>query len=297
MGMPDDLRQARYERARWWLAQGVDVVPLKPGSKQLQPGYGSQQAHICDVAFAAKWFLNTQANLGVVLGGPAGLAVLDWDDRQTYQTWLERTGTPGDTLTEQTARGFHSFFVVKELLSVAGYGYEFKTSGVCMVSPSCHPSGVVYQIVKNVPILMLDEERMRTLFPFLSASFSQPRQPDDKSPSLTLALKNKGKNLPAAAGVIPRIKAACSIVDEMQAAGIKLQSGGQHALVGLCPFHSDHSPSLWVNPDSGLWGCNKPTCPASGIHDIINFRALIRHISNQAAIKQLADEFLTGNRH
>jgi DNA primase len=84
-------------------------------------------------------------------------------------------------------------------------------------------------------------------------------------------------------------------MEEMQAADLTLQAGGKQTLVGLCPFHQDHSPSLWVNPESGLWGCNKPTCPAAGIHDVINFRALIRNISNSAAIKQLANEFLKTN--
>jgi hypothetical protein len=75
--MNNDLRQARYERACWWLEWGVDVVPLKPRSKSIQPGYGSRQAHITTADFARRWFLNTDANLGVVLGGAVGLAVAD----------------------------------------------------------------------------------------------------------------------------------------------------------------------------------------------------------------------------
>lgn len=279
-------RLARYERACWWLAQGVDLVPLQSRSKQLQPGFGPQKAHITDQAFAAKWFLNTDANLGVVLGAPTGLAVADWDDPQTYQTWVETTGATVETLTEQTSRGFHLFFVVKDLPSAAHNGCEFKTDGICMVSPSRHPSGVVYQIIKNTPIFALDEERAQTIFPFLSETTGPPTRQ---------TVSKQSKNIPPPAGVIVRIKAARSIIAEMETAGIELQPGGQHALVGLCPFHPDHSPSLWVNPDSGLWGCNKPTCPANGIHDVINFRALARNISNNAAIKQLASEFLNPN--
>jgi hypothetical protein len=74
-----DLRRERCERACWWLDRGVEVVPLKPQSKELQPGYGSHKARIADVAFAHRWFLNTDANLGVALGGSAGLVVADWD--------------------------------------------------------------------------------------------------------------------------------------------------------------------------------------------------------------------------
>ncbi len=267
-------------------------MPLKPNSKQLQPGYGSRQAKITQPAFAAQWFLNTDANLGLVLGGSTGLAVADWDVLQSYQAWLETTGQRVVTLTEQTARGYHSFFIAQGLPSVTGQGCEFKTRGVCMVSPSRHPSGVVYQIVNNVPILTIDEEKMLALFPFLSESLRQQTPNDDKNSPVNQASGKKTKGLPIRAGVITRIKATRSIVAEMRATGIKLQSGGRQTLVGLCPFHQDHSPSLWANPESGLWGCNKPTCPAAGTHDVINFRALSRSISNNAAIKQMANEFL-----
>lgn len=36
------------------------------------------------------------------------------------------------------------------LPSAVGDECEFKTSGVCMVAPSVHPSGVIYRIVHDV---------------------------------------------------------------------------------------------------------------------------------------------------
>jgi hypothetical protein len=281
-----DLRQGRCERACWWLDHGVEVVPLKPQSKELQPGYGSHKACITDVAFAHKWFLNTDANLGVVLGGDAGLVVADWDRVQDYEVWRNTAGAMVDTLAEQTARGYHLFFAGESLASAVGDGCEFKTSGVCMVSPSVHPSGVVYHVVNNAPIASIDGEKARLLFPFLSEVYGQ-KERDNLSTGTA-----PRRDVPPRNGVVARIKAVRSIMDEMEAAEIKLQSGGKNALVGLCPFHDDHSPSLWVNPESGLWGCNQPRCPAAGTHDVINFRALRRDISNSAAIRQLADEFL-----
>ena len=97
---------------------------------------------------------------------------------------------------------------------------------------------------------------------------------------------------PSGVGFLARIKAARLTLHEMIAAGITLSPGGANTLVGCCPFHDDHSPSLWLYTDSGLWGCNRPACLASGTHDVINFRAFSRRISNRAAIKQLAEEFL-----
>ncbi len=60
----------------------------------------------------------------------------------------------------------------------------------------------------------------------------------------------------------------------MHDADVILASGGPNTLVGRCPFHDDHAPSLWLYPDSGLRGCNRPATVGAGVHDVINFRAL-----------------------
>jgi hypothetical protein len=279
MSNPAPARQARLRAAFFWLSLAVEVLPLKPRSKHLQPGYGPRKARIADPAFARKWFLNTNANLGVLLGGTSGLLVADWDDEQTYLLWRSSLGATVDTLIERTARGYHAFFFGRDLPSASHNHCEFKSTGVCMVAPSCHPSGFVYRVIDHAPIASVDALIARRLFPFLSGS------PLQKSP--------KPENpFPSARGLIARIKAARSTLDEMIAAGITLHPAGPNTLVGLCPFHDDHSPSLWLYPQSNLWGCNRPDCPASGTHDVINFRALICGISNRAAITLLADEFL-----
>jgi hypothetical protein len=257
----------------------------------LHPGYGPRKAHITDAEFARKWFLRTDANLGVVLGGNAGLIVADFDDAHDYETWRSTAGAMVETLAEQTARGYHLFFFAEGLPSAVGDGCEFKAKGVCTVSPSVHPSGVVYRIIHDAPIARLDRESACQLFPFLSEILNKRPRDDAGSPSIE-ARPRKQRHLPEGVGVVARIKEARSTLEEMSAYGIQLRRGGENALVGLCPFHDDHSPSLWVNPESGLWGCNQPKCPAAGVHDVINFRALARGISNSVAIRQLVQEFL-----
>lgn len=271
------LRRLRFHRACWWLALGVSLFPLKPRSKHLQPGFGPRKARISDHAFARKWFLNTNANLGVVLGDVPHLLVADWDDASAYEAWRATLGASVETLVEQTPRGFHAFFFSNQQLpSAAQTGCELKTSGACAVSPSVHPSGDLYRIACSAPIARLSAARACSLFPFLSIDDS-PSPP----PSSPLGL-----------GLIARIKAAHSTLDEMLDAGIELRSAGPNTLIGRCPFHDDHTPSLWLYPDSGLWGCNRPNCPAHGVRDVCNFRALRFGISNRAAIRQLAYQFL-----
>jgi hypothetical protein len=294
----DDWRQARYERACWWLERGVDIVPLKPRSKSIQPGYGSRQAHITAADFAHKWFLKTDANLGVVLGGAVSLAVADWDDAQDYDAWCCGSGATIETLIEQTARGYHAFFIGVDLPSATSDQCEFKTSGVCMVAPSVHPSGVIYRIVRNLPIASLTEEKARLLFPFLSEKEVKPRCYELDGTLGRLALEKEGSHSAGDDGVVARIKAVRSVEDEISASGVQLRSAGSGELVGLCPFdhggHKDSQPSLWVNTLRQRWGCYAPGCESNmggeKAHDVVNYRALSRGISNREAIKQLANE-------
>jgi hypothetical protein len=276
------LRRDRFEHACRWLALGVPVLPLKPRSKHLQPGFGPRKAHISDPAFARRWFLHTDANLGVVLGGPVGLAVADWDDLSAFRSWRATRGSAVVSLAERTARGYHLFFLAKNMPSATGDACELKTGGACMVSPSLHPSGSLYRVVLHAPIAPLDLTSALSLFPFLSDA-SRPRSP--------LCLTNP-PSLPPQNSLVARIKAARPILDELLDAGLSLRPAGRDSLVGLCPFHDDHSPSLWVYPRRGLWGCNRPDCSAAGTHDVINFRARWRRIPIRAAIRQLADELL-----
>jgi hypothetical protein len=282
------LRQDRCERACWWLDHGVDIVPLKPLSKHLQPGYGSSKVHITTAEFACQWFLKTNANLGIVLGGAAGVVVADWDFAPSYEAWRTGTGAAANTLTERTARGYHAFFLGLHFPSGNGNDCELKTSGVCMVAPSVHPSGAIYEVVHNAPITSISQEQAFQLFPFLGVR-SLDQTPLDCE---TLPLQDHvKKGTETSTSLVRRIKEARSIVDELAAAGVTGWQRSGKNLVARCVFHKDTSPSLWVNPISGLWGCNAVSCPAHDgrrAHDVINARALWKGISEQEAIRQLA---------
>ncbi len=53
---------------------------------------------------------------------------------------------------------------------------------------------------------------------------------------------------------IERLKAEVSVERLAEARGIKLERRGPD-LVGLCPFHEDHEPSLIITPGKNLWHC------------------------------------------
>jgi hypothetical protein len=56
---------------------------------------------------------------------------------------------------------------------------------------------------------------------------------------------------------IERLKAEVSVERLAEARGIKLQRHGPD-LIGLCPFHEDHNPSLVITPGKNLWLCGAP---------------------------------------
>ena len=67
---------------------------------------------------------------------------------------------------------------------------------------------------------------------------------------------------------ILRIKQTADIAAVIRARGVELKrSGGD--LVGRCPFHDDHDPSLRVTPAKGLWRCMAAACGATG--NVIQF--------------------------
>ena len=65
---------------------------------------------------------------------------------------------------------------------------------------------------------------------------------------------------------IERIKRETDLAAVIRTRGIELKPAG-HDLVGLCPFHEDHDPSLRVTPGKGLWRCM--SCGATG--NVIQF--------------------------
>jgi DNA primase len=65
---------------------------------------------------------------------------------------------------------------------------------------------------------------------------------------------------------IDRIKRETDLAAVIRSRGVELKPAG-HDLVGLCPFHEDHDPSMRVTPGKGLWRCM--SCGATG--NVIQF--------------------------
>lgn len=85
--------------------------------------------------------------------------------------------------------------------------------------------------------------------------------------------------------VIDIIKSKADIV-EVIGDYVALKKEGQN-YKGLCPFHSDKSPSLTVSPDKGIYKCF--SCGASG--DVVKFLEAHLNLSFPEAIALLANKY------
>ncbi|MBO4811867.1 MAG: DNA primase, partial [Prevotella sp.] len=85
--------------------------------------------------------------------------------------------------------------------------------------------------------------------------------------------------------IIDTIKAKADIV-EVIGEYVHLTKKGQN-YTGLCPFHSDSTPSLTVSPAKGIYKCF--ACDASG--DVIKFLQEHLKISFVEAVKMLANKY------
>ena len=83
--------------------------------------------------------------------------------------------------------------------------------------------------------------------------------------------------------VIDRLKQEVALQRLIEARGIELKRYGAD-LIGLCPFHDDHDPSLVVSPKNNLWHC-LGACQAGG--SVIDWVMKCQGISFRHAVELL----------
>jgi DNA primase len=87
---------------------------------------------------------------------------------------------------------------------------------------------------------------------------------------------------------IERLKREVSIERLAEARGVKLKRHGAD-LIGLCPFHDDHNPSLVISPRKNLWNC-LGACRAGGTS--IDWVMRAEGVSFRHAVELLREDHL-----
>ena len=85
---------------------------------------------------------------------------------------------------------------------------------------------------------------------------------------------------------IERLKREVSLERLAEARGVKLKRHGAD-LIGLCPFHEDHSPSLVISPKKNLWNC-LGACGKGG--SVIDWVMRAEGVSFRHAVELLREE-------
>ncbi|MEA3226841.1 MAG: bifunctional DNA primase/polymerase, partial [Planctomycetota bacterium] len=105
----------------------------RPGDKQLR-----------------RWFSNGKRNIAVVLGEVSGnLTCRDFDTVEEYMAWASRHPRLSKTLpTVRTANGYHVYFIghVEGIRHIEN-GELRGSGGYCLLPPSLHPDGRIYEWV------------------------------------------------------------------------------------------------------------------------------------------------------
>ena len=86
---------------------------------------------------------------------------------------------------------------------------------------------------------------------------------------------------------IERLKSEISLEQLVRARGIELRRHGAD-LIGLCPFHDDHEPSLVITPAKNLWHC-LGACQTGG--SVIDWTMKSQGVSFRHAIELLRADF------
>lgn len=87
--------------------------------------------------------------------------------------------------------------------------------------------------------------------------------------------------------VIDHLKSEVSVQRLAESIGIELKSHGQD-LIGLCPFHDDHEPSLVITPSKNLWHC-LGQCQRGG--SVIDWVMKSEGVSFRHAVELLSHEY------
>ncbi|MEO8380810.1 MAG: CHC2 zinc finger domain-containing protein [Acidobacteriota bacterium] len=86
---------------------------------------------------------------------------------------------------------------------------------------------------------------------------------------------------------IERIKREVNIADLARQRGVQLRGHGEN-LIGLCPFHDDHEPSLVITPAKNLWNC-LGACQKGG--DVIRWVEIAERVPFRRAVEILHGGF------
>ena len=270
-----------------WFGLGVSVIPVKPRSKISAIRWVEYTRRLPTPDEIVRWFGRpTFRNYGVVCGKRHGqighLCVVDFDDLSKGLDWL--LGMDAQTFTVATSRGLHAYFFVDEPVSTTHFeGGDVKATGYVLGVGSTHPSGWIYSVVYDAPVMSInsihDVINLPKKLPAAQPS-PQPLILSNNTSEFSNAWDSAESQQPT---LIQTIRQRFSILELLPDAQKTDPSG--RWWIARCPLHDDHNPSMWVDTHRQLCGCYAG-CNGGRPMDVINLASQILGVSNSEAISR-----------
>lgn len=283
-----------------WHESGIATIPIHYRSKRPVYGWKQYQDKLPQIDEIKTWFSSRFVNLAVLTGN-RGLCIIDFDDPAIWQLWQPWiNGKIPELLTHtyrvKTRRGWHIYLFVDNppdrTISIRTNEensknrrtlIDVKVNGYCLTVPSVHPSGHVYTALGKPSDIMT----INSLEDVLPCILLERALAEIEIPQYTNGVNGHAdpfESVPTSANGDPIqwIKSNRNILEFFPNA---VPSGGSRWYKTLCPLHDDHSESGWIDVQRQRYGCQ--TC-LNGSLDIIDFYALLKNISRQESIRDLA---------
>lgn len=280
---------AFFEAAILWVARGIGVIPVVFRGKRPACAWQQYQDRLPTIVELGQWNAKPH-NLGVVCGWK-GLTVLDFDSLDGWRLWRE--WAQGDIIANyvathtyqvMTARGVHVYVFTDRTTRSRPMGFmDIKgKGGMVLAPPSIHPSGAVYQALRD------DAEiaRVPSVEDILPPAWIREPEPmPSPTEPATLDPWDVANRAEAPMGIsVEEIKKRVRIETFFS----NLTPTGRGYFLALCPLHDDHNPSMWVDTGRQLCGCYVG-CTKKPL-DVINLWARMKGISNDEALRELAGQ-------
>lgn len=294
------------ETAKYWKSLGIATIPIQWKSKQPRVKWLPYTEQLPTDNELNYWYGSGDSNIAIVTGWK-NLLIIDFDDMEVFMKWYYwavRSGGKAKTVATETrihrsARGAHVFVLCENAENAKLPKIDILAHRkYALLPPSLHPSGVPYKIYRGglpMPIQSLYDVLPKALAD--SAVKSAQKVPAQGAPSPSILSGQNFSKIPydpwEEAGkaetdskVIDQIKNQIRITDILSGQKMIDTGGNGRWKMCCCPFHDDKNPSMWIDTEKQLCGCQAGCTPLP--LDVIDLYAKLNGIDNFTAIRELA---------
>ena len=287
------------EVAMMYKRNNITAIPITRKSKLPQFHWRAWCDKLPTIPHLYSWFDTENKNIAILCGGINNLVVLDFDNMQLYDEWLNKCFrrddewelVAEDAYSVVTARGMHVYLRTPERIPnrKLKIGVDIKSHGsYVLVPPSLHPDGWRYKSDGGEFHLILVND--------IADVIDIPPVEVPKTPDFDFII-DYDKNIHSCNDRIETIKQMIPMLDYCRSlTQMECKSSGRW-WYGRCVnlSHEDKNPSFRVDAKNNLCTCLSPSCVLNeeqhGI-DVIELHARLYNMSTKDAVHDLYNSIM-----